>query len=271
MYNLIKQTVMKAYLYSIQALTNLHVGSGEANAGVVDNLIQRDPATGLPAINASSLKGAIREHCTTEKMDGNTIKGIFGGEPKKDERLQGQFRFFDGRLLAIPVRSDKVPFLMATCPSVLKDFKETLGMFGMECPIDLSNLPDVTAPVVCNQNWQGAYIEDLSQKTTLKIFNLKGMEPFTGNHPLVLLSDEDFSTVCNEQHLPVIARNYLENGISKNLWYEQVLPRHTALYFILLAPENGELKKAFDKEMQKVVQIGANATVGYGFCKVQPI
>lgn len=262
---------MKTYLYSIQALSNLHVGSGAANIGVVDNLIQRDAATGLPAINASSLKGAIREHCTIGKMDANAIRSIFGGDPKKDERLQGKFRFFDGRLLAIPVRSDKAPFLMATCPSVLRDFKETLSMFGMPCPIDLTNLPDVTTPVVCNMLYQNAYIEDLDKKTTLKPVNLKGIDLFIGKHPLVLLSDKDFSSVCNDRHLPVIARNYLENGISKNLWYEQVLPRHTVLYFILLVPEDENLEKSFDGQMEKNVQIGANASIGYGFCKVKSL
>lgn len=263
---------MKTYLYSIHALTNLHVGSGAANVGVVDNLIQRDPATGLPTINASSLKGAIREHCTKGQMDVKAIKSIFGGDPKENERLQGKFRFFDGRLLAIPVRSDKVPFLMATCPSVLRDFQEALSMFGMTCPVDLSNLPEnITAPVTNNEKYQGAYIEDLDKKAVLKGLTIKGLDGFLGGVPLVLLSDEDFSTVCDDRHLSVIARNYLENGISKNLWYEQVLPRHTVMYFMLITPDDEGLKQSFDRQMDGLVQIGANATIGYGFCKVSSL
>lgn len=272
MYNRIIKRTMKTYLYSIKALTNLHVGSGAANVGVVDNLIQRDPATGLPVINASSLKGAIREHCTKGKMDGQAIKSIFGGDPKENERQQGQFRFFDGRLLAIPVRSDKASFLMATCPSVLRDFQETLSMFGMKCPVDLTNLPDsITAPVVNNQKYQGAYIEDLNKKTVLKALSIKGLDGFLGGAPLVLLSDEDFSTVCDDCHLSVIARNYLENGISRNLWYEQVLPRHTVMCFMLIASDDKALKESFDGQMERLVQIGANATIGYGFCKVSSL
>ena len=50
---------MKAYRVNIELITNLQVGNGEANFGVIDNLIQRDAATGFPCINASSLKGAM--------------------------------------------------------------------------------------------------------------------------------------------------------------------------------------------------------------------
>ncbi len=259
---------MKANLYSIQALTNLHVGSGEANIGVVDNLIQRDPATGLPSINASSLKGALREHCTKNGMAETVIKSIFGGAPRENERMQGAFRFFDSRLLAIPVRSDKAQFLMATCPAVLKEFKENLQMFNLKSPVDLPELPEITEPTVCNSNYETAYIEDLDKKTSQKNLPLYKLEKLIGSDRIVLLPDNDFSTICDNRHLPVIARNYLENGISKNLWYEQVLPRYTILYFPLLAPE-GELKKTFDLQLETIVQIGANASIGYGFCNVK--
>lgn len=261
---------MNANVYTIQALTNLHVGSGEANVGVVDNLIQRDPATGLPAINASSLKGAFREHCTKNGMKEPVIKNIFGGAPQENERLQGTFRFFDGRLLAIPVRSDKAQFLMATCSAVLKEFKATFKMLNLNSPAGLPELPEITKPTVCNLNYANAYIEDLDSNTVLQNLSLNRLGELIGSDKLVLLPDNDFSTICNEQHLPVIARNYLENGISKNLWYEQVLPRYTVLYFPLLTPE-GDLKKAFDQQLNTMVQIGANATVGYGFCNVKPL
>ena len=47
MYNVLKEdNNMKTIVYQIEAITNLHVGSGEANFGVVDRLIQKDAATG---------------------------------------------------------------------------------------------------------------------------------------------------------------------------------------------------------------------------------
>ena len=51
---------MTTRMYVINTLSNMHVGSGEVNYGVIDNLIQRDSVTNLPNINYSGLKGAIR-------------------------------------------------------------------------------------------------------------------------------------------------------------------------------------------------------------------
>lgn len=51
---------MRAYL---SCLTNLHVGSGEANFNIVDREVETDPVTGLPIIHASGLKGALRDDC----------------------------------------------------------------------------------------------------------------------------------------------------------------------------------------------------------------
>jgi len=59
----------------------------------------------------------------------------------------------------------------------------------------------------------------------------------------------------------------LDNGESKNLWYEQVLPAETVLYTII--QEDGNVLK--DALNGQVVQIGANATIGYGYCKFELI
>ncbi|MCD4675191.1 MAG: hypothetical protein K8S18_04240 [Desulfobacula sp.] len=67
---------MTTTFYKIRTITNLHVGAGDANYGVIDNLVQRDVVTGLPVIHGSSLKGAIREF----------YEYSWGG---KDERLLG--------------------------------------------------------------------------------------------------------------------------------------------------------------------------------------
>ena len=43
--------------------TNLHVGNESTVCfSVIDKAIQRDVTTGLPCINSSSLKGAIKEY-----------------------------------------------------------------------------------------------------------------------------------------------------------------------------------------------------------------
>ena len=61
--------------------------------------------------------------------------------------------------------------------------------------------------------------------------------------------------------MPIIARNKLDNGESVNLWYEQVLPSKSVLGTIIECGD--ELVNALNG---KIIQIGANATVGYGYC-----
>ena len=260
---------MKAYIYHIEAFSNLHAGSGEANEGVIDNLVQRDSVTGLPLVNASSLKGALREHF--KGQDEELIKHVFGSavNNSENERMAGTYRFFDARLLAIPVRSDKAPYLMATSPLVLKDYLRTLDWFGLPMDKDLKQLAQQTpdAPKVANLTYDKAWIEDLEKEATCTE-SLEGL-PEWFCEAGVLLPDVDFRTLCDNDHLPVFARNYLNDGQSENLWYEQVLPRFSRLYFAVLVPDGDARFKDFNAHITgSLVQIGANATVGYGYCRL---
>jgi CRISPR-associated protein Cmr4 len=56
----------------------------------------------------------------------------------------------------------------------------------------------------------------------------------------------------------------LENGESANLWYEEILPQETVFYTIILVEDNNILTNNLTG---KIVQIGANATIGYGYCR----
>lgn len=271
---------MKTVLYQIEAITNLHVGNGEINYGVVDNLIQLDATTGFPVINASSLKGALREHCMLW-MDENSICSIFGSDPNDpSKRKAGSFRFFDANLLSMPVRSSKTPFLMGTCPLLVNDYIAKRELFGM--PLDKEKIINPLLltleqakkdiPTVMQENYTGALIEDFNLKAQSigKEVDTIAFIALTGS-PSVLFSDVDFSTLCNEDHLPVIARNNLTKG-HENLWYEQVLPRFSRLYFYILLPDNDEMFTQFNEAIVKgLVQIGANATVGYGYCRLTQI
>ena len=84
---------------------------------------------------------------------------------------------------------------------------------------------------------------------------------------IVVTAAQQFESICNDDNLPIIARNVLENGESKNLWYEQVLPAETILYTII-QEESDDLKNALDN---KIIQIGAGATIGYGYCQFKLI
>lgn len=270
---------MKTMIYKIKSITNLHVGSGETNFGVVDNLVQRDAATGFPVINASSLKGALREHCEAQGMPRQAIVHIFGSEADDlKNRQAGAYRFFDANLLAMPVRSDRTPYLMGTCPLLVKDYllKYKLMTGAEKAPISLLDQATSNIPLVSNPHLEAAYIEDcehraksLSMKDSGK--DKQALSGLIGDATWALFDDSTFKTLCDNDHLPVIARNNLTPK-HENLWYEQVLPRFTSLYFFVMVPDEDLENPAYQLPVQDcLVQIGANATVGYGYCEITRI
>lgn len=204
--------------------TNLHVGNESVvNFTVIDKAIQRDVTTGIPCINSSSLKGAIKEYMTHQKCE--NIKAIFGSTKEdRNDSQKGSAVFFDATLLAIPRQKTdgNSPYELVYSTKHVEDFVAKAKALGIDINIE-----------------------------TLKK-NL-GVESKDFN---------DFNDLCSDDNLPIIARNCLENGESTNLWYEQVLPSKSVLATIIEGPE--ELDNALN---EKIVQIGANATIGYGYCK----
>lgn len=222
-----------ASVYCLRPFTNLHVGSGESNFGVVDNLIQRDPATGLPCIHASGLKGAIKQLCGYKGMEKGMLKEIFGSDAdvnakgaKQKDAQQGQAFFMSAQLYAIAQPMEQRPYQRVTCAAVQKLFQQ--------------------------------FLQDLNCNSAIKI----------GFGDVDAINDAQFIELCDNMNLPVIARNALDNGESVNLWYEQVLPRESLLYFAILW-EKEEHKKALEAILlNSPLQVGGNASVGYGFTKV---
>lgn len=51
------------YIVKMKCLTNMHVGDGEENYSIIDKMVERDPVTKYPTVNASGVKGALREFC----------------------------------------------------------------------------------------------------------------------------------------------------------------------------------------------------------------
>lgn len=256
-------------LWLIRAITNLHAGSGDADYGIVDKHVQRDPVTDLPTINASSIKGAFRE--ALEKTLGEDTTLIFGSENNggRNENLkQGNYRFFPAKLLALPIRSSEDFYYMATCPELLKDFLADAQNFGFKLPDNLNktlkNLSEekvaASKPIHYGGVSEKIRLEDWeSQKKT----NDSGLTTIMGPR-VALLNASDFKLLSDE--LPIIARNHLENGISSNLWYEQVVPREARFYCPIVQTDT-KLTDTFNTKLNNLLQIGGNATVGYGLCK----
>ncbi len=235
---------MKANLYTIECISNLHVGNGQDNDGVIDKLIQKDVITGFPCINSSSLKGALREHCeawNNEHKDANVdVERIFGKKVNGDENCApGTYRFLDAMLLSIPRPAENQPYVMMTCDTIVNELISRAESLGLSLGQDA-----------------GA-----AATAVLKLSRVAE----SGKCDFV-----KFKNYVSDEELPVIARNCLENGQSKNLWYEQALPRKSRLAFFVM--HDGEIDEHFNEAVTStLVQIGANATVGYGICKISRI
>ncbi|HMT75630.1 MAG TPA: type III-B CRISPR module RAMP protein Cmr4 [Chitinophagaceae bacterium] len=277
--------------YSIRALENLHAGKGGVNLGKIDNLVQRDAADNLPCINDTSMKGALKEYA--KFVAGNDaakyadMVKFFGSDTDKENKRSdsdsaGTYSVQQAYLLTIPVRCSHKPFYRGTSLAVLNKLAERFSFFGYSGPLkkELEVFINDIIPQVDNCRGlvfeKGAenparYFEDfnITAKEAKGITVPAAVAAITGED-LVVFQDEDFSRLTNDEHLPATPRNKLENGESKNLWYEQLLPRETRMFFTVLQPVSDKGSTGFeDTYHDKVVQIGANASVGYGWCHLQ--
>ena len=218
--------------------TNLHVGSeSTVNFSVIDKAIQRDVTTNLPCINSCSLKGAIKEYMSEcAKIDTPMLKDIFGSVKSDSADIKkGSVVFFDASLLFIPKQcGEGKTYELVFSDKVLEDFSRKVN-----------NLVEGNS---------------ISKETLLsQVRSIMGQDNVARNS----VDRDTFTTYCDDDALPIISRNCLENGESVNLWYEQVLPSLSVLATIIVTKE----KEQMDALNGKIVQIGANATIGYGYCK----
>lgn len=243
---------MNTRVFRITAKTNLHVGNENGGEfSIIDKTIQRDPLTDLPCINSSSLKGAIKQYCVYKNKELPKdqlipVKDLFGsdvdakGKPLPDSQ-KGNAIFFDAKLLYLPQQHKDDLYHYVTTDDVVKSMNARVRLFDADFNYAIEN--------TINGKRVQIIVDEMDKEG--KLVSAAG----------------ELNTICNNENLPIIARNYLENGESKNLWYEQVLPAETVLYTIIL--EKGkDLKEALDG---RIVQIGAGATIGYGYCQFELI
>lgn len=153
--------------------TSLHAGSG-SDLGIVDLPIQREKHTDYPKIEASGLKGGIREVFRTQPNLAQlekcwnipalgrcwniqsvedddykeAIKLAFG--PENGDLYAGSLGFTDARLLLFPVKSVSGVFGWITCPAVIERFKQDLSICQPNIMLD-DNLPrEIQVPTNCD-------------------------------------------------------------------------------------------------------------------------
>ena len=231
---------MKAILVKMQCLTNMHVGNGDVNYNIIDNEVERDPVTGLPTINSSGVKGALRQYfCENEN-----VSKWFGDEKEKTE---GMLKILPADMMAMPLRASKgkKAFYLVAPQSSVDRFEQLLKSFG-----------------VGKEAFTG---EDCTDTCEVMVEGMQTKETETvAGDKVYTMEDEKFRRI----ELPVMARNCLENGISKNLWYEEIVPHHTTFVFPVVVQNNEkDTLKSFKAAIDgQIVQFGGNASIGYGLC-----
>ncbi|GAB6074426.1 type III-B CRISPR module RAMP protein Cmr4 [Nautilia lithotrophica] len=269
-------------LFILENLTNMHVGSGDINFGVVDNLVQKDPVTNLPVIHSSSLKGALREYFE-DLCSKDEITYIFGQDPdNSDMKNPGAYSFFEAKLLTLPVRSNVELYFNAISDKIIEEFldyfefvKESDNITKIKKAFNELKNSVSNEILYFDEYTEEVYVEDeKAKKGNISKESKEVLEKFLGR--FVLYPHNLFENI----DLPFIARNKLnEDGTSDNLWYEEIVPKRSKFYFFIKEPKNlqnnkvKEFNEVFEKVIKnkELIQFGANKSIGYGFSTLKEI
>ena len=269
--------------------TPLHAGSG-SDLGIVDLPIQREKHTDYPKIEASGLKGSIREIFRTQpnltklkEWDINSVENdkhtkaidlAFGPETSDQNNLHaGALGFTDARLLLFPIKSVRGVFAWVTCPAVLERLKHDLSICEEGIDFDIPDADTIPNEDECNLIVKGKKIvlEEYtftvnSDEKCNNVANWIADNVLPADVPsynywqkkmkkdIVVLSDDDFRdfvTLSTE----VIARTKIDNKkgtvVDGALWYEEYLPTDSILYSLALTtPLFVKIKEGSDEEEQ---------------------
>ncbi len=272
----------------LYAITPVHAGAGQA-LKAVDLPIQRERHTAWPMVQASGIKGAIRDWCENtwqrNGFDNDLADRIFG--PKsEDEHFAGAVTVTDARLLLFPVRSNVAPFVHITCPAVLKRFAEDLALLGQEGPQIISpSAVESFIPLKGDFPEEKILLEDMVVKKE-KNSAQKNVSWFNQNisaaEKIALVSDEVFGYLvrtATEVQAHIAIDDATGTAKEGSLRYQEYLPADSLLYFLaFFADERKPNKKSklFANDVANLVtnavsthlQIGGDFTLGKGICRV---
>lgn len=225
--------------------TPMHAGSGD-DLGIVDLPIQRERHTTFPKIEASSLKGAIREAFETSLVLNNNnnpdaltkINVAFGYDPANlrgvnvEETLKPVFKdtnnkeafdfagclgFTDARLLLFPVKSMKGVFAWITCEKVLKKLKTDLALCeGMEHSSLLTEIDKISNDTIQDKCYAAQNVK-VGKHVVLEeyAFEIKeAAQDFQLAKELQTLLQGDSPHFPISQHLVVLSNNDFKDFVS---------------------------------------------------------
>ncbi|MGH8578731.1 MAG: type III-B CRISPR module RAMP protein Cmr4 [Gammaproteobacteria bacterium] len=126
---------MNAVLFTIRALTPIHVGEGRGD-GVIDLPFKRSASTRLPILPGQGNKGVLRA-ATRVRVDHPrraVWEDLFGPEFSNSAARQGMVSPQDAHLVAFPVSSAMGLCAWVCCPFTLGTLREKLADIGQPAP-----------------------------------------------------------------------------------------------------------------------------------------
>ena len=298
---------MNARLSFVHALSPLHAGTGQG-VGIIDLPTAREKATGLPFLPGSSLKGALRARCT-DKDECNKVFGPEPSNIDSNENQASAVQFSDQRLLLLPIRSLVGTFAWVTSPYILRRLVRDMEDIEANPPAAIPSIQqgnclivrkrnneEVDSKITVNANkTQAVYLEDLDlvpqpddNGTDWAIWIASKVFPDDNAdwqkmliERFCIVHDDIFNFLINtatEITARIKMEEYTKTVQEGALWYEEALPTETILSGLVVATPVQKSTLTVEKVFEtiqgftgKTLQLGGNATVGRGMCRVQMV
>ena len=121
---------MAAIIVNLECMTNMHVGNGDVNYNIIDNEVEKDPVTGYPTINASGVKGALREFFNGDSELRQYVSTLFGAD-KAGDTTPGQLKVLCADMIARAARasSGKQAYYLITTQTALDKYCNNCEIF----------------------------------------------------------------------------------------------------------------------------------------------
>lgn len=269
----------------LYALTPVHAGSGQA-LKAVDLPIQRERHTFWPTVQASGIKGALRDWCEKAWPNPDLAEKVFGKAGESGSNWAGAVTVTDAKILLFPARSNISPFVHVTSPAVLKRLKDDLEILELNLP-DVPNTsgPEKFIPLKGDFSSRTSVIlEDILVTKDGKVSDewskrISGFIPET--EKVILVSDDVFSYLvrtATEVQAHIAIDDATGSTKEGSLRYQEYLPADSVLYFLAFFSDvranSGEkasdvVELVSEKGVSTHIQIGGDFTLGKGICKVK--
>jgi CRISPR-associated protein Cmr4 len=290
---------MNTRLLLLQARSPIHCGTGQAISGI-DLPIAREKATGIPLVPGSSLKGVLRARGADTDA---THRAAFGPPTENAADHAGSVQFGDAGLVFLPMRSVCGTFAWVTSHYLLRRLARDVAEAGL-APLTIPAEPanETAARVTTGSRLlagQQVVFEDLDFQASVDpaLTTLAGtVAKWLYGNGDAAKSDREFfcARVCAvhddvmsllmQSSMEITARNSLDPNtktVKKGaLWTEEALPTESVLSGLIAAtpvtPKSGAapaVKALFEHVTGLLqggsIQVGGNATVGRGLCRLQ--